>query len=371
MKQPKTVLVVGAGLTGSMLSHYLAHAPGGNQIRLTFWEKSHGPGGRFSTVRSREPNSPLIDTGAQYITRGAGRAPDADLYSELLSQGVIQRYKGVVDGARSNHEEQEHYVCSDGMASVAAHLLKASGAAVEYERRALELSTDAGRWHVADTEGKRADFDAVVVTVPTPQLLELEGASLAALLEPHRDGLARAARRYSMRFAACLYYEPAAWSCLRAVPWASKYFKAGECGTESLVYASIEPRKRSLEEAEAPPALLLHTSVPYGFANEHADADAVLATMLSDLQKAIPGLPPPARTKLHKWKYSQAPPADKEMNGETGVVAGAEDGAMLLGGAAAGAPPLVLAGDGLVGSNFDSCAFSARAACAKLLEGLS
>jgi hypothetical protein len=48
--------------------------------------------------------------------------------------------------------------------------------------------------------------------------------------------------------------------------------KAGEAGTEALVYVSIEPAKRAASggaEAEADadaPALLLHSSVPFGIA---------------------------------------------------------------------------------------------------------
>jgi predicted NAD/FAD-dependent oxidoreductase len=47
----KNVLVIGTGITGASLAHYIAKASAPANVRLTFWEKSRGPGGRFSTVR--------------------------------------------------------------------------------------------------------------------------------------------------------------------------------------------------------------------------------------------------------------------------------------------------------------------------------
>ncbi len=365
------VLVIGCGVTGAALSHYCSRAAAGSRVRLTFWDKARGPGGRFSTVRSRTPGLAIVDHGAQYITRGAGAAaPDSSLYDELLGDGIIQPYLGAVAGARAVHETQEHFVCRDGMSSVAQHLL--AGSAVEYERRARELDEVGGRWRVKDTEGRSSDFDAVVLTLPTPQLLELEGGALRARLAPHLEPLRRVSRRYSMRFAACAWFDAAAWEPLLAVPWCSKYFRTGEAGVEALVYLSIEPRKRLVGDGDgsvSSPAVLLHSSVPFGISRQDAEPDDVLRVLLSDMHKAVPGLPPPTRTKLHRWRYSQVPPPDKELDGDTGVVPGAEDGALLLPGAG-GAGALVVAGDGLVGSNFDNCCASARAACSKLLGSL-
>jgi hypothetical protein len=63
--------------------------------------------------------------------------------------------------------------------------------------------------------------------VPTPQLLELKGAALHALLTPRREALERVAARYSMRWAVCVWFGREAWPCLRALPWTCKYVKAG------------------------------------------------------------------------------------------------------------------------------------------------
>ena len=258
------------------------------------------------------------------------------------------------------------------MSSVAQHLLK--GTSVEYERCAAELSTKAGRWCVTDTAGQTAEFDAVVVTAPVPQLLELKGEALETLLAPHREALGRVASRYSQRFAACVYYDEAAWAHFEGLPWASAYVKPPEGGgATSLVYVSIEPRKRQLAPGApgaAAPALLLHSSVPFGFKNAARSPAEVLPTLLADLDKAVPGLPAPTHAVASRWRVSQVPAPEAEMRGVTGVVPGAEDGALLLQSQQATLPPLVLAGDGFVGSNFDNCARSGRAAATKLVAAL-
>jgi renalase len=363
----KQVLVVGAGLTGATLSHYLSRSAISSRLHLTFWEKTLSPGGRFSTVRPQQAGLAILDDGAQYITRGAGRDPDAELYGDLLANGIIQPYTGAVAGARDTHATQEHYVCRDGMSAVARHLL--GGASVEYGRGAAEFGIEDGRWRVCDDEGRSASFDAVVLTLPTPQLLELRGAPLLQRLSPHREALARAASRYSTRFAACAWFDEAAWSELRALPWASKYVRSGEAGTESLVYLSVEPRKREADEAHVGPAVLLHTSVPFGIAHADDAPDDVLEIMLRDLSKVVPGLPTPVKTHIRQWKYSQVPPPETAMKGETGVIPAGMDGAMALSGES-GEAPCIVAGDAFVGSNFDNVAWSGRVACDKLLTAL-
>merc|ERR1711865_1296730 len=91
---------------------------------------------------------------------------------------------------------------------------------------------------------------------------------------------------------------------------------------------------------------------------------------------AAAGFPKPVATKVHRWGFSQAPSPDAVYDGENGIVPGAEDGGLACGGpnlpSGSGRlwPLVIIAGDGMTGSNFDSCVHSGRAACAKLLAGL-
>ena len=67
MSSPHRVLIVGAGLTGSLTAAVLRRTFQQN-VDLIVWEKSRGAGGRMAT--KRQPDLPLlgVDTGAQYIS---------------------------------------------------------------------------------------------------------------------------------------------------------------------------------------------------------------------------------------------------------------------------------------------------------------
>jgi renalase len=60
------VLIVGAGLTGSLTASLLRRKF--QNIDLTVWEKSRGAGGRMTTSRCPDDPKCTADTGAQYIS---------------------------------------------------------------------------------------------------------------------------------------------------------------------------------------------------------------------------------------------------------------------------------------------------------------
>ncbi len=61
------LLIVGAGITGSVASALLRAVPA-SQLSVTIFEKSTVAGGRFSSQRSNEDSRIHFDLGAQYIT---------------------------------------------------------------------------------------------------------------------------------------------------------------------------------------------------------------------------------------------------------------------------------------------------------------
>ena len=66
MLSTRRVLVIGAGLTGS-LTAALLRRKFKQKLHITVWEKSRGAGGRMAT--NRQPGIPSsVDLGAQYIS---------------------------------------------------------------------------------------------------------------------------------------------------------------------------------------------------------------------------------------------------------------------------------------------------------------
>jgi len=66
MALPGRVLIVGAGLTGSLTACLLRRKF--QNLDITIWEKSRGVGGRMTTARSHGDPTCRADTGAQYIS---------------------------------------------------------------------------------------------------------------------------------------------------------------------------------------------------------------------------------------------------------------------------------------------------------------
>ena len=83
-----SVLIVGAGFTGSVLSKTLrVTAP---ELTLTVWEKSRGAGGRQATKRDGEHS---CDIGAQYLTHWHNDEFFQPYINVLKSTNVIHELK--------------------------------------------------------------------------------------------------------------------------------------------------------------------------------------------------------------------------------------------------------------------------------------
>ncbi|KAJ4919971.1 hypothetical protein JOQ06_000208 [Pogonophryne albipinna] len=170
------VLIVGAGLTGSLCASLLRRELQ-DKVRIEVWEKSRGSGEsepepqglhrgsgesepepqglRMSTSRPPDPSSHSADLGAQYITAtSAYRKSHHRLYAELLSAGVLLPFDS------SRIEGLKH---KDGSAEVF------------FERHVTGLFRRGASWEVQSRAGDSEMFDAVVLTIPVPQILQLEG----------------------------------------------------------------------------------------------------------------------------------------------------------------------------------------------------
>ena len=68
MPSPHRLLIVGAGLTGSVTASLLRRKFPKDVLNITVWEKSRGAGGRMTT--NRNPSDPrcTADLGAQYVS---------------------------------------------------------------------------------------------------------------------------------------------------------------------------------------------------------------------------------------------------------------------------------------------------------------
>ena len=87
---------------------------------------------------------------------------------------------------------------------------------------------------MTDLKENTTEFDSVIITIPTPQLLNLKG-SIQDFLESKRSSLETV--QYSSRFALALYFDRGAKV---NVPWACKYVVGNPC----VRFISVDSRKR-------------------------------------------------------------------------------------------------------------------------------
>ena len=173
------IAVVGAGIAGLACAQALR----GRGLAVVVFDKSNAAGGRLAT---RQTDHGSFDHGAQYFTAQDPEFQEAaQRWSEL---GVIERWDArVVAFSATNVEDKtgiDRFVAVPGMRSLCDHL--AADLDVRLETMVNRLERDGAGWRVhASPNLVAADayFDAVAVTAPSTQALELVRPSAALAAE--------------------------------------------------------------------------------------------------------------------------------------------------------------------------------------------
>ncbi|NP_001087333.1 renalase, FAD-dependent amine oxidase L homeolog [Xenopus laevis] len=287
---------------------------------------------------SRSPYEPkcTVDLGAQYITVTPYYAEKhKTFYNELTAQGICQPLSTTVDGMAMK-DGSYNLVTPNGVSSIVKYFLSQSaGAEIFYERHVTHINLRDGRWEVCRKSGSPESFDVVVLTMPVPQILQLQGDVQTLIREDKRQQLKSV--RYSSRYALGLFYEAGAQI---HVPWAAKYITDNPC----IRFISVDNKKRNVESPEVGPSLVVHTSVPFGIEHLEEEKESVQSLIMAQLKAILPDLPQPKSIKCQKWRYSQVTEAFPDCPGQITL----HDEPLLLCG-----------GDGFTHSNFDGCTHSA------------
>ncbi|XP_004583437.2 renalase isoform X1 [Ochotona princeps] len=328
------VLIVGAGLTGSLCAALLSRETG-RPLHLAVWDKAGECGGRMSTAHSPHNPQCTADLGAQYITCTPHYAKKhQSFYDELLGRGILKPLTAPIEGMVVK-EGDFNFVAPEGISSVVKHYLKESGAEVHFSHCVTQISRRDDKWEVSRETGSPEWFDVVVLTMPVPQILQLRGDVMNLISECQRQQLESVS--YSSRYALGLFYEAGTKT---DVPWAGKYITSNPC----IRFVSIDNKKRNIESSEIGPSIVVHTTVPFGLAYLEHSMEEVQELIMQQLEHILPGLPKPIATQCQKWTYSQVTNAAANSTGQ-----------MIL----HLKPLLVCGGDGFTHSNFDGCITSA------------
>ncbi|KAL3877396.1 hypothetical protein ACJMK2_035107 [Sinanodonta woodiana] len=346
------VLVVGAGMTGASVASFLKE-DFKQTLKLIMWDKAKGTGGRMSTSRCSKDGKCTVDLGAQYISATPEYLQKhASHYEELMASGLLKPMTAVIEGQKDGTKDIKHYVTPKGVSSLVKHYIQKADPELHLDHHIQKIDIETGspsKIYVTTQTGSCQAFSALVLTVPVPQILQLQGniQHLIASQKEVKQNLENVT--YSSRFALGLFYQP---GVDLNYPWSAKYVTDNSC----IRFVSIDNRKRGVESPHIGPSLCVHTSVPFGIQNVEEDKEKVKAVIIEHLKEVLPDLSDPIEVKSQKWRYSQV---QNSYTGSPGCVVLSEN------------PPLILAGDAFSHSNFDGCiesAIAVRQALSDLLK---
>ncbi len=138
------------------------------------------------------------------------------------------------------------------------------------------VKQNTAKWKATADDGTVGLFNAVIVTQPLPQLMngDISGDIMSLLDENMAGYLSIEAASFSSRYALAIYYPEECQQLIEKIPWTVNYVDGHDC----IRYVSLESRKLGKSGC---PAVILHSTVPYGISNIGHDHSEVEAEMIS------------------------------------------------------------------------------------------
>ncbi len=345
------LLIVGCGATGTLTASMLAETTLHDLVTMTIWDKGSGVGGRMNTRRN--VNDHQIDMGAQYLTRSPNDSQIKNkIFKELIDNNIIVPFVGPIKGEQRTIDNAgcySNFVCPNGINDVPRYFLHKSKSDVQFCRQLKSVNINVNTkliecgWSQNDNEGKE-EFKYLILTLPVPQLLGLEGNLVTLIKKSHLDDLKRV--QYSSRYALGLGYDD---DFAVATPWTAQYFEH-----PIIRYICWDNSKRN--NTNNKPSLLVHTTVPFGLEHLEHDKEKVTSIITRSLSELMPSLPTPCYSYLIRWRYSQV---YKSYHGTPGCIILHNN-------------PLILAtGDAFTYSNIEGCITAAQSATQCILNNFN
>ena len=280
--QSKNVIVIGAGLSGIAAATDL-HAAG---HAVTILEKSRGISGRAAT---RRWEGAVLDHGAPFFTARGERF--TALIQTLEESGAVRVWTrgfhvwrgGVLTAPIDSHPR---YIASEGMNALAKHLRGVSPFALETGATVTGLERSDEGWTVTLATGETRGADAVIVSAPTPQALNLT--------RPHLEPVTLAALER-------VTWQPC-WALLAQLSAHPNVDWRGVKLTHPILeWAALEHTKR-----ESSPALVLHANPAWSAANLERSPEEIVALMQAALLEVFGSNLEITQAIAHRWRYARA-----------------------------------------------------------------
>lgn len=325
MRPRRRVAVVGAGVAGLTAARRLTRS-----FEVAVFDKGRGVGGRLATRRIGDAT---FDHGAQFITT---HTPDfAATVAGWERAGVAQPwFRGRIgpDGI-PDPDGHARFRGVDTMNAIAKHL--AEGLDVGVATRVMALQPSDATWRVHFDDGTGLVADAVVVTAPVPQALDLLTAGAVRLSAPDGEAL------HAIRYEPCL-------AVMAALRGPSGLTAPGAVAPDDGPIDWMADNH--LKGVSAVPAITIHATADFSRASWASSDEIVTAELLRSAglgSDEIDDL-----VQVQRWRFARP----SAIHPDRCLVAD-------------GLPPLVFAGDGFGGAKVEGAARSGAAA-ASAVESL-
>ncbi len=179
-RRRNSCVIVGAGMSGLLAANELQEAG----WSVTVLDKGRGVGGRMATRRF---DGGSFDHGAQFFTARS------DEFKEMVGgwqkSGAAREWsRGFADaGGNPNEDGHPRYRGAEGMTSVPKHLARRLD--VRTGEKVVRVDEDGGTWRLETESGTEWTGDALIVTAPVPQALDIVGSGEYELPGPVREQL--------------------------------------------------------------------------------------------------------------------------------------------------------------------------------------
>ncbi|MDQ2672207.1 MAG: FAD-dependent oxidoreductase [Actinomycetota bacterium] len=275
-------VIVGAGISGLLAAKTLNE----EGWTVTVLEKSRGVGGRMATRRIGRGK---FDHGAQFFTVRGERF--AGLVEDWLSAGVATEWtRGFADPeGKPNEDGYPRYRGTEGMTSIPKYISR--GLDVRTGERAVRVDAADDGWEVVCESGSRVAGNALVLTAPVPQALDL--ASSGSYIPP--DGARRQLEAVS--------YDP----CLALMVLLDGSTGIPEPGGMQIKGEPIDwigdNRRKGISEE---PAVTVHAGPEWSRSHFENDETEITVSMISLAGKRLDTdlVPSVVVTSLARWRYS-------------------------------------------------------------------
>ena len=320
---PPSVLIIGAGMAGITSGRSLAAA--GFAVRLI--DKGRAIGGRMATRRIGEAT---FDHGAQHISvRTAGFAREMNALVRHGTADVWYRSESVTHPERGI---ENRYAGIGGMRRIPEAL--AEGLPVTTGIRVDRIRIDADGVAAIVGSAPVATADAVIITPPLPQALELLAASSIAI---DRESGPLVCPEYDATLAVM--------AVLDASPMLVDGHRAFDCGPIGWMADNQQ------KGVSVVPAMTIHSSPEFARAHLGSNPDRWMSELLAAARPFHEGTV--VHAVAHRWRFAQ-PQTTLDV------------GALAVGASV----PLVLAGEAFAGARVEGAHISGAVAAQLILDRL-